>query len=63
VTGLPYGSQTIVDCQGEGQRRHARPVDCAEDADGSILFSSDEPPALYRISKSTAAVSATTAPQ
>lgn len=55
VTGKPYGSQTIVACQAEGQRRHARPVDCVEAPDGTILFSSDEPPALYRISKSTAA--------
>jgi glucose/arabinose dehydrogenase len=55
VTGKPFGSQTIVECQAEGQRRHARPVDCVEAPDGTILFSSDEPPALYRISKSTAA--------
>jgi glucose/arabinose dehydrogenase len=54
VTGRPYGSQTIVDCQAEGKRRHARPVDCVEAPDGTILFSSDEPPALYRISKSAA---------
>jgi glucose/arabinose dehydrogenase len=51
VTGKPYGSETIVDCQGP-DRRYARPVDCAEAPDGTILFSSDEPPALYRISKS-----------
>ena len=52
VTGKPYGSQTIVDCQGEGKRRHARPVDCAEAPDGTIIWSSDEPPALYRLSRS-----------
>lgn len=52
LTGKPYGSLTIVDCQGEGRRRHARPVDCAEAPDGTIVFSSDEPPALYRLSKS-----------
>jgi glucose/arabinose dehydrogenase len=51
VTGKPYGSMTIVDCQGP-DRRYARPVDCAEAPDGSIIFSSDQPPALYRISKS-----------
>jgi glucose/arabinose dehydrogenase len=51
ATGKPYGSQTIVDCQGK-ERRFARPVDCAEAPDGTILFSSDEPPALYRIWKS-----------
>ncbi|HVT90491.1 MAG TPA: hypothetical protein VHD56_16675 [Tepidisphaeraceae bacterium] len=51
VTGKPYGSMTIVDCQGP-QRRFARPVDLAEASDGTLVFSSDEPPALYRISKS-----------
>ena len=51
VTGQPCGSMTIVDCQGI-DRRWARPVDCAEAPDGSIIFSSDEPPALYRITKS-----------
>jgi glucose/arabinose dehydrogenase len=51
VTGKPYGSLTIVDCQGP-KRRYARPVDCAEAPDGTIVWSSDEPPALYRISKS-----------
>jgi glucose/arabinose dehydrogenase len=51
VTGLPYGSQTIVDCQGP-DRRFARPVDLAEAPDGTLLFTSDEPAALYRISRS-----------
>ena len=51
ITGLPYGSMTIVDCQGP-DRRYARPVDCAEAPDGTILFASDEPSGLYRISKS-----------
>ena len=50
LTGRPYGSMTIVDCQGK-DRRPARPVDCQEAPDGTILFTSDEPPALYRISK------------
>ena len=54
MTGKPYGSQTVVDCQGEGKRRHARPVDCAEAPDGTIIWSSDEPPALYRLSRSAA---------
>ena len=53
VTGKPYGSLTIVDCSGPEGRRFARPVDIAEAPDGTILFSSDEPPGLYRISKST----------
>jgi glucose/arabinose dehydrogenase len=52
VTGKPYGSQTIVDCQGP-LKRFARPVDIAEAPDGSVIFSSDEPPSLFRISKST----------
>jgi glucose/arabinose dehydrogenase len=51
VSSKPYGSLTIVDCQGP-TRRWARPVDAAEAPDGTIVFSSDEPPALYRISKS-----------
>lgn len=51
VTGRPCGSKTIVDCYIDG-RRTARPVDAAEAPDGSIVFSSDEPPALYRITKS-----------
>ena len=84
VTGLPYGSMTIVDCQDPtrtlstgalqaaagrggaragrqrdadaeapiqgGSGRYARPVDLAEWPDGSLVFSSDEPPALYRLS-------------
>jgi glucose/arabinose dehydrogenase len=51
ATGKPCGSLTIVDCQGT-DRRWARPVDCVEAPDGSIIFSSDEPPAVYRISQS-----------
>jgi glucose/arabinose dehydrogenase len=51
LTGRPYGSLTIVDCQGP-DRRYARPVDCAEAPDGTVLFTSDEPSGLYRISKS-----------
>ena len=54
VTGQPYGSMTIVDCSTEDPKRPrtSRPVDCAEAPDGTILFSSDEPAGLYRISKS-----------
>ena len=53
VTGKPCGSMTIVDCAAtDSRRRYARPVDCVEAPDGSIIFSSDEPAALYRISKS-----------
>ena len=53
LTGKPYGSLTIVDCQGP-DRRLSRPVDAAEAPDGTILFSSDEPAGLFRISKSSA---------
>ena len=52
VTGKPYGSLTLVDCVLPNGRRGARPVDAAEAPDGTILFSSDEPAGLYRISKS-----------
>ena len=53
VTGRPIGSLTLVDCvSSANNRRVARPVDCAEAPDGSILFTSDEPAALYRITKS-----------
>jgi glucose/arabinose dehydrogenase len=53
VTGKPCGSQTIVDCfDTTAKRRWARPVDIAESPDGTVLFSSDEPASLYRISKS-----------
>ena len=49
VTGKPYGHQTIVECKAK-DRRWARPVDCVEAPDGSIIFSSDDPTAaLYRI--------------
>jgi glucose/arabinose dehydrogenase len=53
LTGRPCGQQTIVDCVGP-ERRLARPVDCIEAPDGTIMFSSDEPAGLYRISRSAA---------
>jgi glucose/arabinose dehydrogenase len=56
VTGRPYGSLTIVDCQAEESQRYrrwSRPVDCAEAPDGTIVWSSDEPAGLFRISKSS----------
>jgi glucose/arabinose dehydrogenase len=52
VTGLPCGNQTIVDCAGQGVQRYARPVDCAQAPDGSVIFTSDEPSALFRITRS-----------
>jgi glucose/arabinose dehydrogenase len=60
LTGRPCGQMTIVDCSGEGTNRRnrpARPVDCCEAPDGTVLFSSDEPTGLYRISKSDSAAS------
>jgi len=57
LTGKPCGSMTIVDCGTDSENRKsrpARPVDCAEAPDGSIIFSSDEPVgALFRITKSS----------
>lgn len=56
VTGKPCGSMTIVDCGSDGDSRKsrpARPVDCVEAPDGSVVFSSDEPVgALFRITRS-----------
>lgn len=51
-TGKPYGSLTIVSTLGkDGREVLARPVDCAEAPDGTVLFSSDHTRAIYRISK------------
>lgn len=51
VTGKPYGNLKIVDCLKEGKQVLARPVDCAQAPDGSILFSCDQPTAIYRITR------------
>lgn len=51
VTGQPYGSLAIVRTQGADNSTLARPVDCVEDKDGSILFSCDFTNRLYRISR------------
>lgn len=52
VTGAPYGSLMIVGALGQDGTVLARPVDCAEAPDGSVLFTSDSPMgAIYRISK------------
>jgi len=50
VTGKPYGELKIVDCLQDGKEVLARPVDCAEAPDGTILFSCDQPKMIYRIS-------------
>ena len=49
-TGLPMGAQQIVSTL-DGQNVLARPVDCAEEPDGSILFTVDGGK-MYRLSKS-----------
>lgn len=52
ISGRPYGEQTIVSTMDNNERVYARPVDCVESSDGSILFSSDEGDGgrIYRIS-------------
>lgn len=49
VTGKPYGGLKIVGCYVNGKVL-ARPVDCVEAPDGSILFSCDSTGRIYRIS-------------
>lgn len=51
VTGNPYGQLKIVDCLGKDGKVLARPVDCAEAPDGTVLFSCDRPSVVYRISR------------
>ena len=49
-TGRPYGAHRVVTTLSkDGQRYLARPVDCAEAPDGSILFSCDATGVVYRI--------------
>lgn len=49
VTGKPYGMLTIVSTLDRDGMVLARPVDCVQAPDGSILFSCDETNAVYRI--------------
>ncbi len=49
-TGQPYGALTIVECL-DGSNVLARPVDCVEALDGTVLFSCDHTQRIYRISK------------
>jgi glucose/arabinose dehydrogenase len=50
-TGRPFGTQTLVNTLAEdGKMFLARPVDCVEAADGSILFSCDETRKVFRLS-------------
>jgi glucose/arabinose dehydrogenase len=49
-TTRPYGSLMLVGTlKADGKAFHARPVDCVEAADGSVLFSCDETKRVYRI--------------
>lgn len=51
-SGLPYGSLRIVSTlSADGKKVLARPVDCAEAPDGTVLFSCDLTNRIYRISK------------
>jgi glucose/arabinose dehydrogenase len=51
VTGKPYGSLRIVNTlNAEGTNYLARPVDCVEAPDGTVLFSSDVTGRIFRIS-------------
>ncbi len=53
--GKPYGQLTIVSTIDRGQNGDgpgfvlARPVDCVQAPDGTVLFSSDQPGRVYRI--------------
>ena len=49
-TGQPMGAQEMVSTL-DGQNVLGRPVDCAEESDGSILFSTDDSNKIYRLSK------------
>jgi glucose/arabinose dehydrogenase len=52
MTNQPCGSTTLVSTLNpDGRTYSSRPVDCVEDADGSIIFSSDDPPGIYRLTK------------
>jgi glucose/arabinose dehydrogenase len=53
-SGNPYGAWRIVTTltgPADNPRVEARPVDCAEAPDGSVLFSDDSHGKIYRISK------------
>ena len=49
-TGKPYGSQLMVSTLGDnGKKVLARPVNCLEASDGSVIFSSDSNGSIYRL--------------
>jgi glucose/arabinose dehydrogenase len=59
VTGKPYGSQMIVGTLAEdGATVLARPCDCVEAPDGTILFTCDQTKKIFRISRSTSTAAA-----
>jgi glucose/arabinose dehydrogenase len=47
--GRPIGLEKLVSTLDSGGKNKARPVDCVQAPDGSILFSSDEPGRIYRL--------------
>ncbi len=52
MTQRPCGTTTLVSTlTPDGSRDLARPVDCAEAPDGSVLFSSDTTGQIYRVTK------------
>ncbi len=52
VTGRPFGGLRIVNTvSADGKTILARPVDCAEAPDGSVLFSCDMTGKIYRIAQ------------
>jgi glucose/arabinose dehydrogenase len=52
VTGKPCGSITLVSTlTPDGSHDLARPVDCAEAPDGSVLFSTDSSKQIYRLAR------------
>lgn len=51
-TGKPFGMLTLVDAMPDGRRPLARPVDCAQAPDGSIVFSCDLTGRIYRLRSS-----------
>jgi len=51
VTGKAYGGMMMVGALGKNQEVLARPVDCVEAPDGSVLWSDDERGRIFRISK------------
>ena len=54
VTGKPYGTLRLVSTLAKDGKVLARPVDCVETADGSVLFSCDQTNAIYRLTRDTA---------